>query len=472
MLLAVSCATTLEIDVVTAPLEADDPDGLSELDQPSDTDTDFDPDPTVEAEPTATPPPALTYDEAIAGYFTDVERFWSDASRDVFGLDFVPVNKRLPYDPANGEAIPDCGGERAPAELYVGNAFYCEPDDYIAWDDTGLFPDLYDVFGDFAVGLVIAHEYGHAMQARGRLNGQTIVLELHADCLAGAWAAAVAAGEGGMAPFFERDDLDAAVGGFLTFADPLGTPAADTGAHGTAFDRLNAFGEGFERGLSPCGSYFTDPPQTASILVDLNDEAGGDMALVDLLPLIAEDLSIFMDALGERLVGPSFDAPVGVTEFGGALGNPVDCIRVVDADSVEGSAYFCGTDSSVYVDRGELDQLWSEAGDFAPGYAVAHSFAMSVAASLVDDAGAAVIAADCLVGVWARDVFDEASRAPSERAHVLSLSAGDLDEGVLGLLLIAPTGPSLEDPGPISTFDRVSAFGSGFFRGSSACDLD
>ncbi|MCP4223955.1 MAG: hypothetical protein GY773_11475, partial [Actinomycetia bacterium] len=167
---------------------------------------------------------------------------------------------------------------------------------------TGQFPELYEVFGDFAVGLVIAHEYGHAMQARGRVDGPTIFVELHADCLAGAWAGSVAAGEGGMAPFFDRDDLDGAIGGFLTFADPRGTPAADLEAHGTAFDRLNAFSEGFENGLTPCGAYLTDPPQTASILIDPEDEEGN-MPLVDLLPLLAEDLGVFMNTLGEAQVG-------------------------------------------------------------------------------------------------------------------------------------------------------------------------
>ncbi len=47
-----------------------------------------------------------------------------------------------------------------------------------------------------AVGVVLAHEFGHAVQARADEFGQpTILKEQQADCFAGAWAAHVARGE-------------------------------------------------------------------------------------------------------------------------------------------------------------------------------------------------------------------------------------------------------------------------------------
>jgi len=465
-LLAVSCAATLEIDLVAESVSSSLAEGTPTVVPSGD-----DPAPTSTVVPTPTPPTPLSYDAAIGAYFTDVERFWGVALPDLFGQAFVPVDRRLPYDPARFESIPGCGGEVGPIELYEGNAFYCSPDDYIAWDDVGLFPDLFATFGDFAVGLVIAHEYGHAVQSRAGLQGRTIFLELQADCFAGAWASSVAAGEGALAPLFDPIDLDDAIGGFLTFADPLGTPAADAAAHGTAFDRLNAFAEGFSNGVGLCGSFLTDPPQTASILIDAADDTGGNMALEALLPQITADIAMVMQQLGQALVEPSFVAPSGFTEFAGPL-VPIECgaLQVVPQE-IDGSAFFCEADAVVYIDRVELEELWLDVGDFAPVYAVAHSYAMSVVAPLVTDPTRAVFAADCLVGVWSRDVFDDASAVDRDPERLV-LSAGDLDEGIVGLLLVTATGPSLRDPGSIGTFDRVSSFGAGFFRGADACELD
>ena len=76
-----------------------------------------------------------------------------------------------------------------------GNAFYCSAGDFVAWDEQTLLPKLRDQFGDFAVALVLAHEWGHAIQARTdtRLNA-TVYLEMQADCFAGAWTRHIANG--------------------------------------------------------------------------------------------------------------------------------------------------------------------------------------------------------------------------------------------------------------------------------------
>lgn len=476
-----ACGTSIDLSLVdsAAPAESGSDPGLPDGSAtPSATETNEpegpDPSPPPSSPPVSTPGPVeeLPYGEAIDVYFADIENFWATSMPAVFGREFEPVNARVPYEPRVEATIPECDGETGPRDLYEGNAFYCDPDDYIAWDDVGLFPDLYTTYGDFTLGLVIAHEYGHAVQTQVGLDGPTIVIELQADCLAGAWAAAVAAQQTTGVPF-ERADLDNAIGGFLTFADPLGTPAGDPTAHGTAFDRLNSFAEGFEAGAEICVGYLEDPPQTATILVDRFDATGGNLPLESLLPLLSEDLTIYLDALGGIEVGPGFGAPLDPVEFGRGIGDPAACDgEAVVADEVLGSAYYCGSDGQVYLDRAELEDLWSEVGDFAPGYAVAHSYVMSVVVEFVeDDPAAAVLAADCLVGVWARDVFDEAGLAPSERTHVLQLSAGDLDEGIVGLLLVPPLGPSLSTPEELVTFDRVAEFGRGFFQGFDQCRL-
>ena len=57
----------------------------------------------------------------------------------------------------------------------------------------GCCPSCASNFGEFAVGLVFAHELGHAVQARVGYNpSATVYLEQQADCFAGAWAQHVA----------------------------------------------------------------------------------------------------------------------------------------------------------------------------------------------------------------------------------------------------------------------------------------
>ena len=58
------------------------------------------------------------------------------------------------------------GTGATPYSEVAGNAFYCEQGDFVAWDEQGLFPKLRQQYGDFAPALVLAHEWGHAVQAR------------------------------------------------------------------------------------------------------------------------------------------------------------------------------------------------------------------------------------------------------------------------------------------------------------------
>ena len=71
-----------------------------------------------------------------------------------------------------------------------GNAFYCVKSNFIAYDDVALMPRLAETFGTFSVALVLAHEWGHAIQDRAGNDGeQTVYLEQQADCFAGAFLA-------------------------------------------------------------------------------------------------------------------------------------------------------------------------------------------------------------------------------------------------------------------------------------------
>ncbi len=75
---------------------------------------------------------------------------------------------------------PSCGGRQD----RLRQRLYCVPGDFIAWD-LGLMADGYRS-GDAWVYLVIAHEWGHAVQARLQPSLVLRAQELQADCFAGA----------------------------------------------------------------------------------------------------------------------------------------------------------------------------------------------------------------------------------------------------------------------------------------------
>jgi hypothetical protein len=115
----------------------------------------------------------------------------------------------------------------------------------VAYDIEGLFPEQYNDFGNFAVAMILAHEWGHAIQERayGLERAQaagipSIVLETQADCFAGTWARRVN-DKKSKTLIPEPGDLDAALSGLLSVADQVGQEASAEGAHGSAFDRIS-----------------------------------------------------------------------------------------------------------------------------------------------------------------------------------------------------------------------------------------
>jgi len=100
--------------------------------------------------------------------------------------------------------------------------------------------------GDMAFIIILAHEYGHAVQAQlGLLGGPTIQRELQADRLAGAFAKAA-----GDARLLEPGDLDEATYTFFTGRDETGADQNDPQAHGTGTQRINAFHVGLRGGVN------------------------------------------------------------------------------------------------------------------------------------------------------------------------------------------------------------------------------
>ncbi|HXG94678.1 MAG TPA: neutral zinc metallopeptidase [Blastocatellia bacterium] len=105
--------------------------------------------------------------------------------------------------------------------------------------------------GDFAFIVILAHEWGHAIQKRlGLTAGPTIYRELQADCLAGAFAKAART-----AGALDPGDIDEAVFAFLMARDSTGTNPNHPNAHGTGEQRIRAFHLGLDGGVKSCGCF-------------------------------------------------------------------------------------------------------------------------------------------------------------------------------------------------------------------------
>jgi len=150
------------------------------------------------------------------------------------------------YDSARGEDF-YCGAGEG---LGPTNAAFCGPDaaltGKIAWD-MQLFREQENRFGDAPVYAIIAHEVGHAAQARFRFDDEagaappprTVAAEQQADCLSGA-SLAKAEQEG--LTTADPGDFDEIVDSFMALE------TQDGGDHGDAADRLHAFRHGYGTG--------------------------------------------------------------------------------------------------------------------------------------------------------------------------------------------------------------------------------
>jgi predicted metalloprotease len=389
---------------------------------------------------------STTYDASIDATIADIQNFWAQTMPDVYGQQYeaIPPERVFPYSQENPPPNCDDGGQtKAPYEEVAGNAFYCSNGDFVAYDEQGLLPKLRDNFGEFAVGLVFAHELGHAVQARvGYQPSATVYMEQQADCFAGAWAQHVADSDDADV-HLSSGDLDTALAGLLTLSDPSGIDGAQDGAHGNGFDRVGAFQDGYEGGASTCAAYEQHPPDiTETGYSSYEDQvSGGNLPLDELVPTVTKSLDDYWGSQSSKLTAPSVtagDATTGSDSDGGVL-----------TDSV---TYQPSTDT-VHYDAATLQDVHDQIGDFGSGMLIAAAWASSVEHQLGQhvDSDTARRGAECLAGAWAAGTSS-------------SLSPGDLDEAVT---VLVAAGKGNTDRG--TAFDRVAAFRTGFKGGPSKC---
>lgn len=413
-------------------------------------------------------------DAIIRKAVADVQSFYEEEFSKLYGGSFAPVSGGLfPYGP--DDPPPKCGGTgKADYQEIAQNAFYCPQNDYVAWDTVNLTNDLLANFGPYTLAIVVAHELGHAIQERhGILDGRfiTFVTEQQADCFAGAYTQHVQQG-GSKAFKVTLTDLDNAIGGFLLIRDPVGTDTVnDVQAHGSAFQRINAFEDGLQGGTAKCKSYEDENFNFVPEVFDpgtIDASQQGNLPFPDVEPLVIANLEGFWTTAWnavKRQAGSKW-TPATINAFDPAQG--VTCGgETKKGDDAVGVAFYCAKDDTLNWDEKRLMPAVYKLGDLAESVIIANEYSERAQnlAGLTIGTPDARLQTDCFTGVWvATTKTDEVNKLLPDSAK-LQLSPGDLDEAVSAFLELSKLSAQ-QGSGTIegSAFQHVDAFRTGFFE--------
>jgi predicted metalloprotease len=410
-------------------------------------------------------------DQFARNALADLDTFWASAYPEFFGEEYTPLTGG--YFSVDSEAVDEgaypetgigCAKSPTSPDSVAGNAFYDPACDVIAYD-RALLEELAGEYGRFLVPVVMAHEFGHAMQGRFgyAASGRGIQDETQADCLAGAWTGWVAAGEAEHVSI-RTPELDDVVRGFLLLRDDVGSDPDDTQAHGSYFDRVSAFYEGFDGGVQPCRDDFGEDRlfTAAAFANDREYLSQGNAAFDQIVEWVGTTLPDFWTEVFPTAFGTDFEPP----SVEGYQGTAPDCEGLEDRD-----LGYCPDDSTVYIDETDLaTPAYEEIGDFALTTAMALPYSLAVRdqAGLSTDDGAATRSAVCLTGWYEAQWYNQAF---ADVLPDVSISPGDIDEAVQFLLNYGVDDqvfPNVDASG----FELVGAFRTGFLEGGDACALD
>ncbi len=387
----------------------------------------------------------------------DLQKYWTDEYPQLYGKPYEPVAGGFYAVMPSQDAPPPCTED--PAEV-SGNAFYCASQDVVAWDAQGLLPDLQSRFGDFVIPIVLAHEWGHAVQGRSNFTARTVTKELQADCFAGGWAKhAQDTGVFTASP----GDLDTALAGILELRDTPGTVHIDTSAHGSGFDRVSAFQDGYDNGPQTCKGYRDDDPVVVELpFSNAEDEARGGNAPYDsIINGVPYDLEDYWTHVYPSLTdGEPWTPVAGLEPFDPASpptcgGSPADGFVL----------FYCVPDDYVGFDNVDtMPRVYDQAGDFAVATLLATQYALAAMTRANDQADEKTqsLRGDCFAGAYAASVI----LGDRSDTSSYSISPGDLDEAVMALLVFRGS-DDVDRQG--TGFDRIRHYRNGVLNGPAAC---
>ncbi|GAA5058254.1 neutral zinc metallopeptidase [Nocardia callitridis] len=392
---------------------------------------------------------------------SDVQDFWTKEYPKTFPGTFEPVTDFLSWDAKapKESAVDFCRS----STYHLVNAAYCSLDHSIGWDRGVLLPQVVAKFGEMGVVMVLAHEYGHAVQGQAKLAGlftPTLVKEQQADCLAGAFLSHVAGGDAAHFDMNTTEGLNSVLG--VTVAVRDHDPDNPGNVHGSAFERVAAVQIGYTDGAEGCKKITKQEITKRRGGLPVTFEPGEQDAQ---LPVDQESLTTLEQAL--TTIFPTARAPK--TDFTG-LGDNCGGVGRTAPVAYCPSTNTIGTDLPALAERAgravpEEDPLSAVVdGDYNAFVVFVSRYALAVQQDrglTLTGAATAGLRTACLSGVATTKLSE-----PTSDPH---LSAGDLDEAVSGLLADGAAAADINGNTVPSGFQRLEAFRTGVLDGEPTC---
>lgn len=405
-------------------------------------------------------------DELARQAVSDIEEYWGQAYGETFDGEFSPVEALISWDANGFDDTPFCGEDT----YGLVNAAFCYDDETIGWDRGELLPSLRKAYGDMGVTMVLAHEYGHAVQRQAGLkskNTPTLVAEQQADCFAGAYMRWVAEDKSPRFSLSTGEGLNNVLAAVIAFRDPLlaeGDPEVGFDEHGSAFERLSAFQFGFTDGPSACAAIDMREigQRRGDLPVLLPEDQTGE------LPVTEQSVRSIVDAMGTLF------SPANPPKLSFKATEAESCPDARPSPPVS----YCPATNTIIVDLDELEVMGTQSDTAEGGLASGDNTAYSVLVSrymqaiqharsgiVLDNAEAALRTA-CLTGV-ATVKMSKTVTTPD--GNTIALTAGDVDEAVSGILTNGLAASDVNGESVPSGFSRIDAFRVGVLGDEDRC---
>lgn len=409
------------------------------------------------------------YDDFLQASIADIQDYWRETYPAVYGAEFPELQGGVWASYPGRTGLPTgCRGDPEAPYIAAGNAFYCANGDYMAYDDAFLIPEITEMLGSqSAVGVVFAHEFGHAIQWRvGAIlppDTPVVYREQQADCFAGAWTARIARGE---SPILSFDDSDVKAGllAMVFIKDgELGVNVFEGNAHGTAFDRVGAFQHGFIGGAVDCMALETNPLPLLNLMFTDENEAnsGGNLSYDDIGAAVITDLTRYWTAT----LGTDGFTPPAVVAYG--HDGPFPTCDTITDDQYPFGGLYCPSTNEVLYDEDFARTLYNQFGDFAVGYVIGGAWSDAVQTQIGSNLAGEqrILINDCLIGAWTNDLIPPADGVLGEQLYI---SPGDLDEAVSTALTVGDAQFDSNMMG--SAFEKIDNFRAGVLGGVAECN--
>lgn len=404
-------------------------------------------------------------DQLAAQSVSDLEAFWTTTYPNTFDGEFKPAKSLLSWDPAQ------LRGKFCDSRTFLlVNAAYCYLDNTIGWDRRLLLPALRSAYGDMAITMVLAHEYGHAIARTAgitkRRQTPTLVAEQQADCLAGVYLRWVAQGDSPRFTLSTGDGLNSVLAAMLALRDPLLGPDETIGnnEHGSAFERISAFQFGFTDGAGSCQAIDAKEIERrrGELPVQLQQDETGEV------PVSEESVQLVLDAMNIAFTPAQ---PPKLT-FDTAAASSCSDARPSPPAS------YCPATNTIAVDLPALQTMGTPSKDQKLATLTGDNTAYSALISrylqrvqiehggLVLDNAAAALRTACLTGVATTRLSQGVTTSNGGR---IALTAGDLDEAVAGLLTNGLAAGDINGESVPAGFSRIDAYRTGVLGDFDRC---